>query len=289
MAQSTILDTPGGLVKPSSQKPETPIELEGYLSPSRINTFLACPRKFYYRYISKIPEEDTFYTIRGRIVHKVCEDIFDRDPSPSSSYPEVLRSLRKRAHDIFEREWAKADMDNAFGTDRHTETSAMVDRFLLHLKWRMDAIYGKYQDPIKAWRFTKPRFTELHLVDHKLKCHGYVDAVIDLGEDGLILVDYKTSNVFKFPLNNEYQRQLYIYAVLYERCEGKLPAHVALEYLLTGQTTCLPVRREFCDDSIELIKDVHAETQSYAISDYPQNTAYKFCSYCDHRKICLGQ
>ena len=46
------------------------------LSPSKINTYLKCPREFYYKYISKLPEKKTIHLFRGTLVHKVLEDLF---------------------------------------------------------------------------------------------------------------------------------------------------------------------------------------------------------------------
>ena len=39
------------------------------LSPSKINTYMKCPREFYYKYIAKIPEKKTIHLFRGTLVH----------------------------------------------------------------------------------------------------------------------------------------------------------------------------------------------------------------------------
>ena len=49
------------------------------LSPSKINTFLQCPRNFYYRYIAKLPDKLTLHLFRGTIVHDILERIFEQD------------------------------------------------------------------------------------------------------------------------------------------------------------------------------------------------------------------
>ena len=48
------------------------------LSPSKINTYMKCPREFYYKYIAKIPEKKTIHLFRGTLVHAVLEDLFKK-------------------------------------------------------------------------------------------------------------------------------------------------------------------------------------------------------------------
>ena len=48
------------------------------LSPSKINTYLKCPREFYYKYIAKLPEKKTIHLFRGTLVHQVLEDLFKK-------------------------------------------------------------------------------------------------------------------------------------------------------------------------------------------------------------------
>ena len=48
-------------------------------SPSSINTYKQCPRKYYYQYIEKIPTGTSIHLIRGNICHSALEDFFDID------------------------------------------------------------------------------------------------------------------------------------------------------------------------------------------------------------------
>ena len=40
------------------------------LSPSKINTYMKCPREFYYKYIAKMPEKKTIHLFRGTLFTK---------------------------------------------------------------------------------------------------------------------------------------------------------------------------------------------------------------------------
>src|SRR3989338_6780202 len=48
-------------------------------SPSSINTYKQCPRKYFYQYILKLPTKPSICLIRGSIVHEVLEKFFDLD------------------------------------------------------------------------------------------------------------------------------------------------------------------------------------------------------------------
>ena len=68
-----IVSDPGDEVKPIEAKWEPSFMR---LSPSKINTYMKCPREFYYKYIAKIPEKKTIHLFRGTLVHAVLEDLF---------------------------------------------------------------------------------------------------------------------------------------------------------------------------------------------------------------------
>lgn len=259
------------------------------LSPTQIASFLACPRKWYYQYVEKLPIPEKFPLVRGQVVHSVCEDFFGWRPDPSWDYDTLLEQMRAFAHSLLKEKWAEAQVTEKFGDDRWEETVGMIDRFLQLHQWKMDPIYQRYGDPSKAWYFTRPKFRELHVVDEDLAVRGYIDAVIKRSEDEVILVDYKTSSMYRHSVSEEHQQQLYIYALLYERLHGVRPNHVSVEFLLYGHTANYPVREEFLEEARRTIEDVHSRTTSGDMSDYETNTSYKFCKWCDFREPCQGK
>ena len=50
-------------------------------SPSSINTFKQCKRKYYYSYIEKLPSVPSIHLVRGNIAHSALEDFYDIDVS----------------------------------------------------------------------------------------------------------------------------------------------------------------------------------------------------------------
>src|SRR3989338_2430314 len=76
-------------------------------SPSSINTYRQCPRKYYYQYIMKLPVSDSIHTIRGHVVHSVLETFFVAGPDGLSSSDYSL-ALSQRLLHSFNTEWRQA-------------------------------------------------------------------------------------------------------------------------------------------------------------------------------------
>jgi putative RecB family exonuclease len=53
------------------------VDVIGSLSPSRAGDFMACPLLFRYRTVDRLPEPSSPDAVRGTVVHKVLEDLFD--------------------------------------------------------------------------------------------------------------------------------------------------------------------------------------------------------------------
>lgn len=270
---------------PSKDK-VTATEHKRMLSPSQINTFLNCRRSWYYQYVLKIEVPENFAQVRGNVVHDVVEEIFKWRPAPANTFQGLVSEMQDRCLELLERFWKEKQVTERFGADKLEETREMVRRFVKLHEWKMVSIMDRYGDTSKAWNFTKPKATEMHIIDQGLGVQGYIDAVIDLGEDGIVLLDYKTSKFFKHNVSEEYQRQMYIYALMYERKTGEIPAYVALEYLLYGQVVNYPIRRQFLEEAEDLINFVHVNTESNDIKDYPCSKGYRFCDWCDFKAKC---
>jgi len=259
------------------------------LSPSQINTYLSCPRQWFYRYILEIPEEPQFAQVRGKVVHSVVEEIFQWRPPAGLKYDDLITALREKALKLLKKYWEEEEIESIWGNDRFEETKGMIEKFVTLHKWRMDPLYEKYKDTSKAWNFTKPKFTEFHIKDDELGMHGYIDAVIDRGDGEIVLVDYKTSTIFKHPVSKEYERQLMMYALLYYRQTGIFPKYVSLHFLLYGMVSNFPVRSEFLDETKDLIHAVRSKLRFNDIEHYPINEEFRFCKWCGfYQVVCEG-
>ena len=73
------------------------VEVLGALSPSRAGDFMTCPLLYRYRTIDKLPEEPSPDAVRGTLVHKVLEGLFDLPTAERT--PEQARDLLTPAWD----------------------------------------------------------------------------------------------------------------------------------------------------------------------------------------------
>ena len=53
------------------------VDVLGALSPSRAGDFMTCPLLYRFRTIDRLPEQPSPDAVRGTVVHKVLEDLFD--------------------------------------------------------------------------------------------------------------------------------------------------------------------------------------------------------------------
>src|SRR5436190_13562224 len=53
------------------------VDVLGALSPSRAGDFMSCPLLYRFRTIDRLPEPPSPDAVRGTVVHKVLEDLFD--------------------------------------------------------------------------------------------------------------------------------------------------------------------------------------------------------------------
>ncbi|HEQ78953.1 MAG TPA: PD-(D/E)XK nuclease family protein [Euryarchaeota archaeon] len=257
------------------------------LSPSQVNLFIQCPRKWYYRYVMKIPEEETFAQVRGSAVHYVVEHFFDYKMAGAMNLDDIQKALLKRGRMLLEEAWRSNRIDERWPDEGIEHSQEIVDRFVQRIVWQIRDLTRKLGDPVRAWNYVKPSRRELHIKNDELGLQGFIDSVVE--KDGMtILVDYKTSTIYKHPHSKDYQRQLMLYALMWEREYGKLPDSVSIDYLLYGQIFAIPVRKELVDDVEVLVKNIRTRMVSEKIDDYPQDETRKFCNWCTYNGICFG-
>jgi len=258
-------------------------------SPSSINTYKQCPRKYYYIYIKKLKTPPSIHLIRGSVTHSVLEDFFKLDPDklPESGYESLLKGLLK---DFLAKKWDEAkteleqlDMTEAQRLFYYDETEKMLSYWFNNLLKRLSHEKLPFRQAFKRW---VPK-TEEEYISDKYQVKGYIDAIHEL-EEGVMLMDYKTSN--KEDITPEYRLQLAIYALLYHEKHGVKPAKVGIDFLKYGQKLL-----DVDDDLLKLarleIELIHANTETEIKSDYPKKES-PLCKWhsgqCDFFDYCFG-
>jgi putative RecB family exonuclease len=251
------------------------VEVLGALSPSRAADFMACPLLYRYRTIDRLHEEPSAAALRGTLVHKVLEDLFDL-PSPTRT-PERARELLVPTWDaLLEAEPALAELFTDEGPD--------VAEWLTSCRSVLDR-YFTLEDP----RRLEPAERELYveaLLDSRLLLRGFVDR-LDVAADGAIrVVDYKSGASPPEMFEGKALFQMKFYALVIWRTRGVVPAMLQLVYLGNGE-----MLRYLPDESDLLATERKVEAIWRAIKQAQETGDWRphrsrLCEWCSFKSLC---
>jgi putative RecB family exonuclease len=245
------------------------------LSPSRASDFMTCPLLYRFRVIDKLPESPSVDAVRGSVVHKVLEDLFD--------LPAVDRTTA-RANELLGPAWDSLVAEEP-------ELAEMFGPETLDLVTWLDqcrALLGRYftlEDPQRL----EPAEREVHVATQLtsgLTLHGYIDRV-DVAPTGeLRIVDYKTgrSPAEHFELKALFQMRFY--ALVVWRTRGVIPRMLQLVYLGNGEMLRYqPEERELLATERKVEAVWQAIERARLNGDWrPRRSA--LCDWCDHQALC---
>ncbi|MBI5880914.1 PD-(D/E)XK nuclease family protein [archaeon] len=265
-------------------------------SPSSINLYKQCPRRYFYQYILKYPTKENIHTVRGNVVHEALEKFFDIDTDAAKigkeNYHKEFSSYMKR---LFDACWSNASprfqrLGLASESLEHYQTDSMqmLANWLNHFFEDIKKETDKNISFDVAFQKLKPISLEKEYKDNDLMVRGFIDVVHQDGED-IILMDYKTSKSSE--MKEEYLLQLGIYATLYEKEHGKYPKKVGL-WFLKDKPVVINVTPKLIKDALFEVEQIHIATDTEKISEYPKKES-GLCKFstgqCDFYDICTKQ
>ena len=255
-------------------------------SPSSINTYKQCPRRYYYTYIEKLPTKPNIHTVRGNIVHSVLEEFFDvelLDNNQSLGDILILHCLS-----LFDKHWniskEKLEALNIADSELqfyYDDSKTMILNWVSHFLSRINSCPDG--DFLAMFNKLKPVEREQKFVSEEFSVMGFIDA-IEIIDDKVRIIDYKTSKADK--LSPEYMLQLGIYALLYNDAKGRYPDEVGL-FLLKHGERMVKVTEELVKNAKFEIENIHMSTQTKIRADYPMKQG-PLCNYCDFYNLCFG-
>lgn len=203
------------------------------LSVSSLNSYLKCPLSFYFNKGLKFPAESSEALTFGNIIHETLEGIFVTQEGDKTvlNYKTVLPKEKaiERFETIFENESWKLPSDRARRDDQARGLSIIENLYKAdgYLKDGEIAL-EKSIEGIKLGDLTNTSVDCSEVADCTLT--GKIDK-IELGEDYIRLIDYKTGNAIKAvkklegpsekePLGGDYWRQAVIYYILLTNFKG---------------------------------------------------------------------
>jgi putative RecB family exonuclease len=251
------------------------VDVLGALSPSRASDFMTCPLLYRYRTIDRLPEEPSADALRGTLVHKVLEDLFDL-PSPTRT-PDRARELLVPTWDALLA--AEPDLAELF-----TGEGPEVADWLASCRVVLDR-YFTLEDP----RRLEPAERELYveaLLDSKLLLRGFIDR-LDITPDGAIrVVDYKTGRSVPVMFEAKALFQMKFYALVIWRTRGVIPAMLQLVYLGNAE-----ILRYVPDEHDLLATERKVEAIWRAIRIAQESGDWrprrsKLCDWCSFQDLC---
>ncbi|MBV9830013.1 MAG: PD-(D/E)XK nuclease family protein [Marmoricola sp.] len=200
------------------------VEVLGSLSPSRAADFRTCPLMFRLRTIDHLPEAPSAAALRGTVVHKVLEVLFDLPAAERT--PDRVQALLHHAWElVLDAEPTAAELFTGDGPD-------VVE----WLSWCRDSLraYFALEDPRRLEPAEREVYVET-LLDSRLLLRGFVDR-IDVAHDGAMrVVDYKSSRSAAVGFEGKALFQMRFYALVLWRARGVIPTLLQLIYLGDGQ------------------------------------------------------
>jgi putative RecB family exonuclease len=251
------------------------IDVVGSLSPSRAGDFMTCPLLYRFRTIDKLPETSSPEAVRGTVVHKVLEDLFD--------LPAVDRTP-ERAGELLQPAWesvleADPEVAELFGAE-----GPEIGPWLMSCREALDK-YFTLEDPRRLEPAEREMYVET-LLDSRLLLRGFVDR-LDVAPTGEVrVVDYKTGKSPNPMFEAKALFQMKFYALVLWRLRGEMPTMLQLIYLGNGEV--LRYRPDEADlRAVERKVDAlwRAIQRAAETGDWRPNKS-ALCGWCSHQALC---
>ena len=154
----------------------------------------------------------------------------------------------------------------------------MISKKLKELiKWKV------YKTERQVWNSIAPRYGEKRFRNEQYAILGIVDGVLKDFNGNITLIDYKTSKRYGSYMQEDYYRQLIIYAFLYTLEMGEMPKYAGVNYLRFDDTFFVRINDSTHTEARKIIMDMHNDLEEFQKDEekyvkVPQ-TLCRWCSY----------
>jgi len=243
------------------------------LSPSRASDFTTCPLLFRLRSIDRLPEEPSAPAVRGTLVHRALETLFDLPAEDRTAT--AAAQLVDRAFEELER-----DDPGSAATMRTGPAGAVsIDAAPL-----LSAYFGM-EDPTRL----EPHAREVGVsaqLEEGFEVRGFIDRV-DRSPDGHIrIVDYKTGRSPTAGYEAKAMFQMRFYALVWWRMTSDLPRLLQLMYLGNGEVLRYePSVAELASTERKILALRDAISRAADAGSFNPSPS-RLCDWCSHRALC---
>ncbi len=257
------------------------------LSPSRLNDFQSCPRKYQYSAVEKIKQPASYASTKGRFVHALLEFLLAL-PGPERTIDRALSSdFIAAATEAVLTPDVRLDLnyDDQLEAKLRRETAEIL------------TTYFAMEDPT---RITLAEVDEAPGIEIGIReeiegapLYGILDR-LDRDDNGdLIIVDYKTGSL---PRNETYLSSAFANSALYvELCKAKLretPVKIRLMYVAAGRTVERSPKEIFPEARARAAAAAWGRiTEAHAAGDFEATPSASACRFCpeDYKQRCRSE
>ena len=255
---------PSQLVK--EKDPVVPFDAHSIVwSASRLKTYLTCKRKYYYRYIAKIPAKEERELIEGHFLHRVLEQLFSKENAYTDE-AQMHTALSKLIDTMHPTDDARAMYQKMLWKER---LQPFVKQQVAHFKagWRVVAREEEFETDIGGLRFK-----------------GRIDR-IDQNDTHTLVVDYKSGSTAEANKKQKLETLTDFQMSIYDRLlEGRFQ-NVSLAFWklfeegVREDITVLEEKNTLLDAHIVELK----QTQEL-IAQKCETLSH--CTYCEYALLC---
>jgi ATP-dependent helicase/DNAse subunit B len=224
---------------------------------SRIDTYLYCPAKYFYSYITKEPRTFAPYAVLGNIIHSVLENVLENNKQLDI---DELQKEYQSNKEIY-------DPDSLISNDLIGAGKVMIDEFFdLHMEKEFN-IYAKE--------------LEFNMIIGSYNIRGYIDRV-DIVNDDIHIIDYKSGKKEVAAKDVPSNLQLGIYALALSDMFPDKNITASLYYLRSGRLKS----HTFSKEDLINVKRSLVEVLNKIINDtnFLPTSNPRACFMCDHSK-----
>lgn len=236
------------------------------LSVSRVDTYKKCPRKYYYRYIKRLPTKDWPHFNLGTFVHGSLENFHNGLLKNAS---QRRSDLMKKSCDSFYKEMC--DNGKVLQSEQAQEAKEMLANYLAKLvndpNYEVISLEEKFQFSL----------------NNKLDFMGFVDR-LDKDSDGLYHIkDYKTNK----SLNYMKPFQLNAYGLWLIKKYPEVERYRGSYIMMRFNGKLMPY--DFTKEDVEKVKKSLIESGERILEEERWITKpSKLCDWCDFKETCFN-
>ncbi|WP_201352705.1 PD-(D/E)XK nuclease family protein [Hydrogenimonas urashimensis] len=236
-----------------------PFRSKPELTPTKLKDWLECPRRFHYRYLLEIRSEREEEKVVGTLIHEALEAAALSKTellSPEGYFEFLIDHIYRGSRDILQRFEISLTWEERLERFCRADYDELLSFHQVALEEWIEVTYGGFRLSSRADR-------------------------IDLGEDVVRLIDYKTTKHLDKTLSDANDFQLLFYWLW---AKETFPGHrvEAIYYDLYN------VKKQKIDlhgkaEELDRVLAVLNERETF---DYPMTDDLKMCRYCDYKTAC---